>query len=91
MAVRPQRIAQVIKMGNGFAVVRNSATLAVSDYPRVAHEIARALNAVEELIHGDGTADSLQRVIDIANNKETKSSGTFPDARCLTMRGKFRP
>lgn len=40
----PQQYAQKTKMGTGWAVVRNSATLAVSDYERVADEIVDALN-----------------------------------------------
>ena len=44
VGLKPQQFAQVLKMGSGWAIVRNSATLAISDYERVAHEIVEALN-----------------------------------------------
>lgn len=43
--VKPQQFAQVVKAGRGWLVTRNSATLASTDYERVAHEIKDALNA----------------------------------------------
>ena len=41
---KPSQVAQAIKMGRGWAVVRNSATLAITDYESIAHEIVGALN-----------------------------------------------
>ena len=49
MTYRPIQVAQVVKMGRGWAVVRNSATLAVTDYQHIAKEIADALNEQAKL------------------------------------------
>ena len=43
-ALRPQDVAQMIKIGRGWAVTRNSATLAVTDYEHMGREIVDALN-----------------------------------------------
>jgi hypothetical protein len=43
------RIAQLIKKGRGWVVVRNSATLADTDYEHIGREIVDALNAESEL------------------------------------------
>lgn len=43
--VTPQQFAQKQKMGRGWAVTRNSATLATTNYEHIADEIVTALNA----------------------------------------------
>lgn len=45
----PQQFAQVTKMGRGFAVIRNSATLATTDYEHIAKEITDAINERDRL------------------------------------------
>lgn len=42
---RPQQYAQKVKAGRGWLIVRNSATLAQTDYGHIADEIVSALNA----------------------------------------------
>ena len=42
--LRPEQVAQLIRMGRGWAVTRNSATLAVTDFEPVGREIVSALN-----------------------------------------------
>lgn len=42
---KPQQFAQKLKMPRGWSIVRNSATLATTDYEHIADEIVAALNA----------------------------------------------
>lgn len=42
---KPQQFAQKMKLPRGWAIVRNSATLATTDYEHIADEIVAALNA----------------------------------------------
>lgn len=44
------KCAQKVKAGRGWLIARNSATLADTDYERVADEIIRALNSHSRLI-----------------------------------------
>ena len=47
---RAQRFAQKVKAGRGWLIVRNSGTLADTDYESVADEIVAALNARTDLV-----------------------------------------
>lgn len=58
--LRPQDIAQKVKAGRGYLIVRNSGTLADTDYERVADEIVAALNERRALLA------SLREAIDAA-------------------------
>lgn len=42
--MKPQDVAKKVKAGRGWLIVRNSGTLADTDYERVADEIVDALN-----------------------------------------------
>lgn len=53
----PQQVAQKVKAGRGWLIVRNSGTLADTDYERVADEIVRALNDRPRLIEALRDAD----------------------------------
>lgn len=68
--MKAQQIAQKLKLPRGFSVVRNSATLCVTDYERVADEIVAALNerttllaALNKMVavydNGEWTGDSI--------------------------------
>ena len=48
--MKPQQVAQKVKAGRGWLIVRNSGTLADTDYERVADEIVSALNDRQMLI-----------------------------------------
>lgn len=61
---RPQQFAQKQRMGRGWAITRNSATLATTDYEHIANEIVTALNEQERL------KDAL-RVIAAGGRRET--------------------
>lgn len=43
--VTPQQFAQKTKLPRGWAITRNSAVLAITDYEHIADEIVTALNA----------------------------------------------
>jgi hypothetical protein len=45
MSMKPQEVAQYKKAGRGFLIVRNSATIAETDYEHIAKEIVAALNS----------------------------------------------
>lgn len=48
--MRPQDVVQYKKAGRGFLIVRNSATIADTDYELVAREIVRKLNGFPQLV-----------------------------------------
>lgn len=48
--MRPQDVVQKLKAGRGFLLTRNSATIADTDYEKVADEIAHKMNAYPLLV-----------------------------------------